>query len=88
MKETNLVIKNKLGLHARAAAMIVQNANKFSSEIKILKDGFEVNAKSIMGIMMLAASPGSTITVKAEGRDEELAVNSISQLVDNKFGEE
>lgn len=84
----SFVIKNKLGLHARAAALLVQKANQFACEIKIEKDGLEVNAKSIMGVMMLAAAKDSRVTVKAEGTDSQEALKELGELFENKFGEE
>ena len=81
-------IRNKFGLHARAAAQFVQLANKFDSEIFVDKNGQEVNGKSIMGILMLAASQGVEITVRAQGEDREAAVSALGELVDNGFGEE
>ena len=81
-------IKNRLGLHARAAALLVKTANKFASEVTIEKDGLEVNGKSIMGILMLAASKGTKITLKVEGRDSVLALQTLGRLIENKFGEE
>lgn len=82
------IIRNKFGLHARAAAQFVQLANKFDSEIFVEKNGQEVNGKSIMGILMLAASKGVEINVRAEGADSETAVAALGELVDNGFGEE
>ncbi|NIS62293.1 MAG: HPr family phosphocarrier protein [Proteobacteria bacterium] len=84
----SFVIKNKLGLHARAAALLVQKASRFACEIKIEKDGLEVNAKSIMGVMMLAAAKDSTVTIKAEGSDSQKALKVLGDLFENKFGEE
>ena len=81
-------IRNRLGLHARAAALLVKTANKFASEVTIEKDGLEVNGKSIMGILMLAASKGTKITLKVEGRDSVLALQTLGRLIENKFGEE
>ena len=81
-------IKNRLGLHARAAALLVKTANKFTSEVTIEKDGLEVNGKSIMGILMLAASKGTKITLKVEGRDSVQALQTLGRLIENKFGEE
>ena len=83
-----LTIKNKLGLHARAAATLVKLTNKFNSEISIEKSGQIVNGKSIMGVLMLAAAKGHEIFVTAEGEDSTQALESIKQLVDDKFGEE
>ena len=83
----NVRIVNKLGMHARAAARFVQLASRFQSEIKIRKNGREVNGKSIMGVMMLAAQNGSEIEIIAIGRDEQQAIDSLEDLVANKFGE-
>ncbi len=88
MEVQTFTIKNRLGLHARAAALLVKTANRFSSEIIIEKDGIEVNGKSIMGILMLAAAKGSKITLKAEGKDAVEAIQSLGKLIENKFGEE
>ena len=81
-------IKNRLGLHARAAALVVKTANKFASEVTIEKNGLEVNGKSIMGILMLAASKGTKITLKVEGKDSVQALQTLGRLIENKFGEE
>ncbi|MCC6503108.1 MAG: HPr family phosphocarrier protein [Deltaproteobacteria bacterium] len=90
--ESNLAqtftIRNKLGLHARAAALFVQLSNKFSSEIMVEKNGQEVNGKSIMGILILAATQGSKITVRADGEDARAAMEALGALIDNGFGEE
>ena len=80
-------ISNRLGLHARPSAQLTQVAGKFTSEIYIAKNGRRVNAKSIMGVMMLAAGPGSTVTVDAEGQDEEQAIEAIGVLIASRFGE-
>ncbi|MGB9628554.1 MAG: HPr family phosphocarrier protein [Thermodesulfobacteriota bacterium] len=88
MEVATFTIGNRLGLHARAAAQLVKTANRFSSEIVIEKDGLEVNGKSIMGILMLAASKGSKITVKAEGKDSAQAIKALRELIENRFGEE
>jgi phosphocarrier protein HPr len=88
MEVQTFTIKNRLGLHARAAALLVKTANKFASEVTIEKDGLEVNGKSIMGILMLAASKGTKITLKVEGRDSVLALQTLGRLIENKFGEE
>jgi len=80
-------INNKLGLHARPSAQLTQVAGKFTSEVYIAKNGRRVNAKSIMGVMMLAAGPGSTVTVDAEGPDEEQAMEAIGALIASRFGE-
>jgi phosphocarrier protein HPr len=81
-------IQNRLGLHARAAAAFVKVANRFQSEITINRDAVTVNGKSIMGVLMLAASIGSKIDVTAEGEDSKDALAALCELVDNKFGEE
>jgi phosphocarrier protein len=83
-----LTISNALGLHARPAAMFVQLASKFSSEITVERGSERVNGKSIMGIMMLAAGKGLKITVTAEGADAAEAVSALEELVNSKFGEE
>lgn len=88
MEVRTFLIKNKLGLHARAAALLVKTANRFVSEISLEKDGLAVNGKSIMGILMLAASKGTRITLKAEGKDEEEAMETLGRLIENKFGED
>ncbi len=88
MVEKKVTIRNKLGLHARPAAMLVQEASRFRSEIKILKEDMEVNGKSIMGVMMLAAEEGSEIIIRAEGEDEREAVEKLVELIEAKFGEE
>lgn len=88
MEVQTFTIRNRLGLHARAAALLVKTANRFVSEITLEKDGLEVNGKSIMGILMLAASKGSRITLKVEGRDSAEAIRALGELIGNKFGEE
>lgn len=80
-------ISNKLGLHARPSAQLTQVASRFRSEIYIARDARRVNAKSIMGVMMLAAGPGTTVAVDADGPDEEAAVTAIGELIDSRFGE-
>ena len=87
MIERNIEIKNKLGLHARAAAKLVHTAARFKSDIKIRKGDEEVDGKSILGILLLAAGRGTTITVKANGEDEAAAVDAIEKLIDAKFDE-
>ena len=88
MVERQVEVINKLGLHARPAAMLVQKAFKFKSEIKLQKDDLEVNAKSILSVMALAAEMGSFVIIKAEGEDEALAVEKLAKLFEEKFGEE
>ena len=87
MPERQVQIVNKNGLHARPAAEIVKLAAKFQSEITIVKDDLDVNGKSIMGVMMLAAEHGSTILLRAEGPDADAALEALTTLVSNKFGE-
>jgi len=82
-----LTIKNKLGLHARAAALLVKTTNSFQSDVFIEKDGQRVNGKSIMGVMMLAAAKGSTIKVETSGADAAELLDRIERLVDDLFGE-
>jgi phosphocarrier protein HPr len=84
----DLAIGNRRGLHARAAARFVQCAERFDAEITVTKDGTTVGGTSIMGLMMLAAVPGSTITVAAEGPEAEEAVAALAELVESRFGEE
>ena len=86
--EKKLMIKNKLGMHARAASLFVQIANKFDSDITIVKDAQEVNAKSIMGILILAAACGSEVTIKATGGDAKEALDAIEELIERRFDEE
>ncbi len=87
MKKKDLLIENKLGLHARAAAQIVKAASGFNSKILLSKDGIEVDGKSIMGIMMMAAARGTTVLVTAEGDDEDRALAAMEKLFKDKFGE-
>lgn len=88
METQTFTIRNRLGLHARAAALLVKAANKFSAEVTIEKDGVEVNGKSIMGILMLAASRGTKITLRAKGEDAPEALQALGKLIEHKFGEE
>jgi len=88
MQERPVTIVNKLGLHARAAARFVTVASSFSSSIGIAKDGQKVNGKSIMGVMMLAASRGTELTIITEGSDETEAADSLAKLVTERFGEQ
>lgn len=88
MIEKQMQIINKLGLHARASAKLVQTASRFESEVEISRDGRTVNGKSIMGVMMLAASQFTSIDVKVHGQDEQSALEAIENLVQNRFGEE
>jgi phosphocarrier protein len=87
MPEREAKIVNKLGIHARPAAEIVKTAGKFKSNITIVRDDLEVNAKSIMGVMMLAAEFGATIILRGTGDDAEAALDALSAVIANKFGE-
>ena len=87
MTERSVRIVNKNGLHARPAAELVKTASRFQSDITMVRDDLEVNGKSIMGVMMLAAECGAELLVRAEGPDAEQAVTAIVELVSNKFGE-
>ena len=87
MTERSVQIVNQNGLHARPAAEIVKVASTFKSDITMIRDDLEVNGKSIMGVMMLAAEYGSTLVVRADGPDSEQAVSAIADLVARKFGE-
>jgi len=87
MKKKELLIENKLGLHARAAAQIVKSASAYSARITLSKDGLDVDGKSIMGIMMLAAAKGSMVFVQTEGEDEDQALEGMERLFKDKFGE-
>jgi phosphocarrier protein HPr len=86
MKQDILII-NKLGLHARASTKLTQTASQFKSDIWIERNGRRVNAKSIMGVMMLAASKGSIVSLEATGEDEALAMEALMALINNRFGE-
>jgi phosphocarrier protein len=87
MISRDFTINNKLGLHARPSAQVTQTAAKFQSEIWIAKNGRRVNAKSIMGVMMLAAGQGSIVTVDADGPDEAAAIDALGALIESGFGE-
>lgn len=88
MSERRVIIRNKLGLHARASARFATTASAFESDIELVKGSVEINGKSIMGIMMLAAGKGTEIIIRAKGNDEETALEQLEQLVNNRFGEE
>ncbi|MCE2969488.1 MAG: HPr family phosphocarrier protein [Burkholderiales bacterium] len=88
MVTRDFTIGNKLGLHARPSAQLTQVAGRFASEIHIARNGRRVNAKSIMGVLMLAAGQGSTVTVDAQGADAEAAVAAIGELIGSGFGED
>ena len=85
--EQTVMIQNELGLHARAATKLVQLASKFPCDVTLAKDGHEVNGKSIMGVLMLVASKGTKVTIKAKGERAAEVVAAIVQLVNDKFGE-
>ena len=85
--ETEVTIVNRLGLHARAAAKLVAQASRFESEVLIERDNRKVNAKSIMGVMMLAATRGTSLRLKATGPDADAALASLTTLIENRFGE-
>ncbi|HVO50161.1 MAG TPA: HPr family phosphocarrier protein [Thermoanaerobaculia bacterium] len=87
MREEVLTLRNRLGLHARAAAKFVHTAASFGSKITITKDGDEVDGKSILGLLLLAAGKGTPLVVRAEGTDEEPALAALRALVDRKFDE-
>ena len=88
MIERELEIVNRLGLHARAAAKLVHLTARFESQVWLTKDGEEVDAKSILGVLLLAAAQGSTVAVKCEGRDEEEAMEAIAGMIANRFDED
>jgi len=87
MAEQQVCIQNRLGLHARASALFVKTAATFNSEVFVLRDGMEVNGKSIMGVLLLAASQGTTLLVRTKGTDEDIALQALLALVDDCFGE-
>jgi phosphocarrier protein HPr len=88
MVEQNVMIQNRLGLHARACSVFVKEAARFASHIVVARDGLEVNGKSILGVMMLAAERGAEITLRTEGPDEVQALAALVKVVNDKFGEE
>ncbi len=87
MIETIVTIKNKLGLHARAAVKFVNLSNRFGSSVKIVKDGNVIDGKSILGILTLAATKGSQLKLQAAGKDEAAALKALTELIDNRFDE-
>ena len=87
MQQRELEIVNKLGLHARASAQLTQLASRFKSQVFLSRSGRRVNAKSIMGVMMLAAAKGATVTLEIEGEDEGEAMEALAALVAGRFGE-
>ena len=88
MVERRVTVVNAHGIHARPAAEIVKTAARFSSAIKLEKDGLEVNGKSIMGVMMLAAECGSEVIIRAEGADADAALDALAALIASRFGEQ
>lgn len=88
MPQQDIEVINKLGLHARASAKLTQLASSFESEVFLSRNGRRVNAKSIMGVMMLAAAKGATVTLETSGPDEQQAISAISALFADKFGED
>ena len=84
----DMTVVNKLGIHARPAALFVRTANQYGCNVFVEKDGEKVNGKSIMGLMMLAAGPGSKIHVHAEGKDADAAIHKLDALIRSKFGED
>jgi phosphocarrier protein len=87
MPQREIEIQNKLGLHARAAAKLTQTASRFAADVWLSRNGRRVNAKSVMGVMMLAAGRGSRIAVETQGADAEAALEAIAALVNDRFGE-
>lgn len=88
MIERTVTIQNRLGLHARACSVFVKEAARFASHVTVMRDGLEVNGKSILGVMMLAAERGAEVVLRAEGVDEVEAMEALVRVVDDKFGEE
>lgn len=88
MIEREIEIVNRLGLHARAAAKLVHTAGGFQSRVTVAKDGEEVDAKSILGVLLLAASQGTRVVVRSDGADEEQAIKAVTDLIADRFGEE
>ncbi len=88
MAEKIVIVQNRAGVHARPAALIAQTANKFISEVFMTKDGMEINAKSIMGVITMAAAYNSSITIRTEGSDDEDALAALCNLFDSKFEED
>jgi phosphocarrier protein len=88
MIEREVTVRNRAGLHTRPASMIVKTASQYQSEIFLRRDNYEINGKSVIGVMTLAAEQGATITLVVEGEDEEEAASAITELFDDGFGEE
>lgn len=87
MIDKRITIRNKLGLHARAAVKFVNMANRFGSSVKIVKDGQEIDGKSILGILTLAATQGSEVRLQVSGKDEKAALEALAELIDKRFDE-
>lgn len=87
MVECQLKLENQLGLHARPAALFVQTTNRFKSKVRVIKENMEVDGKSIMGLLMLAAASGTVLKIVAEGEDEQAVVDALKKLFSIKFGE-
>jgi phosphocarrier protein len=87
VKEQQVTVTNPLGVHARPAALIVQTASRFACEIFLIKDGRRVNGKSMLGVMTLAAEMGSTVTIQADGSDEDAALTAIAEVFSRRFDE-
>jgi phosphocarrier protein HPr len=85
--ERTCLVRNKMGMHARPAALIVQTANRYPCDVALIKDGQEVNGKSIMGVLMLAAAKGSTVTVRTEGEEATACADAIGELFEKGFNE-
>lgn len=85
MYKEDITVQNETGLHARPASLFVKEASKYSSDVKVIKDGQEYNAKSIMGILSMGAAKGDVLTIQAEGQDEEEAVKNLVDLVSNQL---
>ncbi len=85
---TSLAIRNQRGLHARASAKFVSTVGEYDADVWVAKDGIEVNGKSIMGLMMLAAAPGDEIVVRASGNEARAVIDALTKLVEEKFGED
>ena len=88
MQQRDVEIINKLGLHARPSARLTQLASSFKSDVFMARNGRRINAKSIMGVMMLAAAKGSTVTLETAGEDEQEAIDALAELISSGFGEE
>ncbi|RMG90739.1 MAG: HPr family phosphocarrier protein [Zetaproteobacteria bacterium] len=87
MPEQTVVVRNKLGLHARASAKLASTANRFNAEVELIRDGISINAKSIMGIMMLAAAQGTVLTIRTRGEEAHEALAAVVGLIEGGFGE-